>query len=78
MFKHVHVRDPVLPPHAKYASEAAQMETIQSPLLDSVCCPSLTGAEACAQDVGFVHLHLGFHFQAAIGSHPLVELGLDC
>ena len=32
VFKHVHVRDPVLPPHAKYASEAAQMETIQ--LLD--------------------------------------------
>ena len=40
--KHVRVGDLVLP---SYVSEAAQMETIQSLLLCSVCCPSFTGVE---------------------------------
>ena len=33
------------------------METIQSLLLASVCCPNLTGVEDCTQDAGSVHRH---------------------
>ena len=46
--KQVRVGDLVLPSYAEYASEAAEMETIQSLLLVNVCCPSFTGVEDCA------------------------------
>ena len=46
--KNLCVWDLVLPPYADYASEAAQMETIQSLLLGSASCPSFTGVEECA------------------------------
>ena len=54
------------------------METIQSLLLGSVCCPSFTGVKECAQDAGSVHPHLGVHRQVVVGPHPFVELGHDC
>ena len=76
--KHVRVGNLVLSLYAEYASEAAQVETIQSLLLGSVYCPSFTGVEECAQDAGSVQTHLGFRRQIFVGSHPFVELGHDC
>ena len=74
--KYVCAGDLVLPSYAEYASEAAQMETIQSFLLPSVCCPSFTGVEDCAQDACSVHMHLVVHLVVP-HSFAIVELGHD-
>ena len=54
--KDARVEELVLSSCAEHAYEAAQMATIQSLLLGSVCCPSFTGVEDFAQDEGSAHV----------------------
>ena len=71
------VGDSVLPPDVQQAPKAAEVESVESPLLSGIGRPRLAAIEESRQDTSLVDAHLGPFAQQVIASQSLVEFGHD-
>ena len=59
------------------ASKAAELESVESPLLSGIGRPRLAAIKESQQDASLVDTHLGPFAQQVIAPHLLVEFGHD-
>ena len=69
--------DSVLPPDVQQAPKAAEMESVESPLLSGIGRSRLAAIKDSRQDTSLVDTHLGAFAQQDIAPHSLVEFGHD-
>ena len=77
MLQAIGVGGSVLPPDVQQSPKAADVESIESPLLSGIGHPRLAAIKESQQDTSLVDAHLGPFAQQVLASHSHVEFGHD-